>query len=238
MILNIVTDASVVFKSNCQTKVVLGSSWQNDRYQKAHPASVMQASPVASVNILTCLPPSKWHLIRSKNKHKNIIKHSFCLTTLKLCAANLLHKWSCWHLVKQSARIPSALFLEQTSSFCTTFALLVLFLELLLGVWLLLYPPSQRIEGPHTTSQRSLSGPYCSMASYAHLNEIYQNAVCIHNTTHSFIILLSLGLPYGLWELGSTTGAWSQALCSGSIDSEPLDRQGISYNTLIKKEFF
>ena len=39
----------------------------------------------------------------------------------------------CLHLVKQSTRIPSTLFLEQTSSFCTTFTLLVLFLELLLG---------------------------------------------------------------------------------------------------------
>lgn len=134
MILSIVTMLQLFSRAIVKQKLCWGSSWQNDRYQKAHPASVMQASPpVASVNILTCLPPSKWHLIRSKNKHKNIIKHSLCLTTLKLCAANLLHKWSCWHLVKQSTRIPSTLFLEQTSSFCATFALLVLFLELLLG---------------------------------------------------------------------------------------------------------
>ena len=39
----------------------------------------------------------------------------------------------CLHLVKQSTRIPSSLFLEQTPSFCPTFALLVLFLKLLLG---------------------------------------------------------------------------------------------------------
>ena len=36
-------------------------------------------------------------------------------------------------MVKQSTHIPSTLFLEQTFSFCPTFALLVLFLKLLLG---------------------------------------------------------------------------------------------------------
>ena len=95
MILNIATMLPLFSRAIVKQKLSWGNSWQNDRYQKAHPASVMEASPpVASVNILTCLPPSKRHLIRSKNKHKNIIKHSLCLTTLKLCASNLLHKWS------------------------------------------------------------------------------------------------------------------------------------------------
>ena len=134
MILNIAMMLQLFSREIVKEKLSWGSSWQSDRYQEAHPASGMQASPpVASVNIFTCLPPSKWHLIRSKNKHKNFIKHSLCLATLKLSSSNLLHKQSCWHLVKQSTLIPSSLFLEQTASFCPTFALLVFFLELLLG---------------------------------------------------------------------------------------------------------
>lgn len=97
-------------------------------------------------------------------------------------------------------------------------------------VWLLC-TLLHRGQGPHTTSQRSLSGPCCLWLPSAHLNEIYQGTVCIQHILLLFCYLL--GLPHGLWELSSTTGAWSQALCSGSIDSEPLDSQGISYNTLI-----
>ena len=42
--------------------------------------------------------------------------------------------------------------------------------------------------------------------------------VCVH--THS--------MPCSMWDLSSATKDWIRALCSGSVESEPLDRQGSS----------
>ena len=53
MILNIATMLQLFSRAIVKQKLSWGNSWQNDRYQKAHPASVMEASPpMASVNIL------------------------------------------------------------------------------------------------------------------------------------------------------------------------------------------
>ena len=148
-------DASVVFKSNCQTKVVLGEFLAEWQIPESPPCFCDGGfSTCGFSKHLTCLPPSKRHLIRSKNKHKNIIKHSLCLTTLKLCASNLLHKWFVYIWLNSQHAYPQLcfwnkhpvsaqhlLFLSSSWSFC-------------LGLSPL-HPPSQRTGSSYYLSEES-----------------------------------------------------------------------------------